>query len=131
MGWKKKYQTGLLSLTPSEIEVLKYIGEGMNNAEIAEATFRSYNTVRSHVKSIYDKLGIPTRTKLVIYAIKNLDCTQLAYFSRYELTQLGYPKNFMKFGVFKRADGASHVVLIVDHTEQLFKGDWVLMEIKP
>lgn len=131
MGLTKKIHTGLLSLTPSEIEVLKFIGEGMDNDEIAKATFRSYYTVRSHVKSIYSKLGVSSRSKLVAYAIKNLDCAQLAYFSRYELIQLGFPKAFMKFGIFKRADGANHVVLILDHTEQLFKGEWVLMEIKP
>lgn len=123
MGLTKQLKTGLLSLTQSEFQVLKFIGEGMENEEIAEATFRSKNTVRSHVKSIYSKLGVSGRSKLVVYAIKNLDCAQLAYFSRYELIQLGFPKVFMKFGVFKRADGANHVVLILDPTEQLFKSD--------
>jgi len=58
-------------LTPTEFQVLRLIGQGKSNDEIAEAMFISKNTVRSHIKSIYAKLNTHSRLQLALYAINS------------------------------------------------------------
>jgi len=58
-------------LTPTEFQVLRLIGQGKSNDEIAGALFISKNTVRSHIKSIYAKLDTHSRLQLALYAINS------------------------------------------------------------
>ena len=58
-------------LTPTEFQVLKLIGQGKSNDDIAEVLFISKNTVRSHIKSIYAKLDTHSRLQLALYAINS------------------------------------------------------------
>jgi NarL family two-component system response regulator LiaR len=58
-------------LTPTEFQVLKLIGQGKSNDEIAHILFISKNTVRSHIKSIYAKLDTHSRLQLALYAINS------------------------------------------------------------
>lgn len=58
-------------LTPTEFQVLRLIGQGKSNDEIAEIMFISKNTVRSHIKSIYSKLDTHSRLQLALYAINS------------------------------------------------------------
>ena len=58
-------------LTPTEFQVLRLIGQGKSNDEIAEAMFISKNTVRSHIKSIYAKFDTHSRLQLALYAINS------------------------------------------------------------
>jgi len=58
-------------LTPTEFRVLRLIGQGKSNDEIADAMFISKNTVRSHIKSIYSKLDTHSRLQLALYAINS------------------------------------------------------------
>lgn len=58
-------------LTPTEFQVLRLIGQGKSNDEIAMAMFISKNTVRSHIKSIYAKLDTHSRLQLALYAINS------------------------------------------------------------
>jgi NarL family two-component system response regulator LiaR len=58
-------------LTPTEFRVLKLIGQGRSNDEIASTLFISKNTVRSHIKSIYAKLDTHNRLQLALYAINS------------------------------------------------------------
>jgi len=58
-------------LTPTEFQVLRLIGQGKSNDEIAESMFISKNTVRSHIKSIYAKLDTHNRLQLALYAINS------------------------------------------------------------
>jgi DNA-binding CsgD family transcriptional regulator len=59
---------GLETLTSREQEVLELVGEGLRNAEIAEALWVSPGTVRKHLENIYSKLGVHTRTAAVAQA---------------------------------------------------------------
>lgn len=52
-------------LTEREAEVLLYLARGRTKAYIADALFVSENTVRSHVRNIYSKLGVHTRQQLL------------------------------------------------------------------
>ncbi len=58
-------------LTPTEFQVLRLIGQGKSNDEIAQTMFISKNTVRSHIKSIYAKLDTHSRLQLALYAINS------------------------------------------------------------
>ncbi|HUU38149.1 MAG TPA: response regulator transcription factor [Candidatus Desulfaltia sp.] len=58
-------------LTPTEFQVLRLIGQGKSNDEIAGILFISKNTVRSHIKSIYAKLDTHSRLQLALYAINS------------------------------------------------------------
>ncbi|HEY2382298.1 MAG TPA: response regulator transcription factor [Terriglobia bacterium] len=57
-------------LSPRELEVLKLIAGGRSNKEIASLLFISEGTVKTHVISIHEKLGVSGRTESVVAAIK-------------------------------------------------------------
>jgi len=52
-------------LTSSEIAVLRFLPSHMTNQEIAEALFLSINTVKTHLRSVYRKLGVATRRQAI------------------------------------------------------------------
>lgn len=58
------------SLTPRERAILKAIGEGRSNSEIAELLHLSVGTVKNHISHLLDKLELRDRTQLAIYAIR-------------------------------------------------------------
>ena len=55
-------------LTEREREVVRLISEGLSNKDIADRLCISSITVRHHLTSIFDKLGVPNRQKLLIRA---------------------------------------------------------------
>ena len=59
------------SLTPRERAILKCIGEGLNNQEIADRLGLSVGTVKNNTSQILDKLDLRDRTQLAIYAIRH------------------------------------------------------------
>jgi len=60
----------IATLSPREREVIALIGEGLKNRQVAERLFVSETTVRHHLTSIFDKLGVPDRLGLLIYAYR-------------------------------------------------------------
>lgn len=54
------------ALTRAELEVLKALGRGLSNGEIAEQLFVSVETVRTHVRRILAKLEVPTRVRAAL-----------------------------------------------------------------
>jgi len=64
----KEYVSGLL--TEKEIEVLKRAAKGMSNKDIAKGLFVSVRTVETYLRSIFDKLGVASRTEAVVHALK-------------------------------------------------------------
>ena len=63
-GWRKRPNTGWQSLTPTEIDVVRLVGEGLANKDIATRLFVSPRTVQTHLTHVYTKLGITSRVQL-------------------------------------------------------------------
>jgi two-component system, NarL family, nitrate/nitrite response regulator NarL len=55
-------------LTPREMEIAGSIGAGLSNKEIADVSFISEGTVKTHLHRIYEKLNIHGRLELGLYA---------------------------------------------------------------
>lgn len=60
-----------ISLTERELEIVKLVGEGHTNKEIANGLFLSVGTVKNHITNILQELDLRDRTQLAIYAVKN------------------------------------------------------------
>jgi len=58
-------------LTPRELEVLQALARGLKNEEIAKELFITGKTVKSHLGSIFSKLGVNDRSQAILYAIKH------------------------------------------------------------
>ncbi len=59
------------NLTTQEVRMLRLVGRGLGNEEIAEQANISASTVRSHLKSIYRKLGLNSRAEAVAFAARH------------------------------------------------------------
>ncbi len=57
-------------LTAREIEVLRELGTGASNRDIAKRLYISENTVRNHVRNILDKLHVSNRVEAATYAVR-------------------------------------------------------------
>ena len=60
-------------LTQREIEVLRLLGEGLTNSEIAARLFISPKTAEHHVSRIFAKLGMTKRSEAAAYAVRHLE----------------------------------------------------------
>jgi len=58
-------------LTAQELQVLRLVGNGLGNKDIAKQLHVAPSTLRTHLKSIYRKTGIASRAEAVRYAIQN------------------------------------------------------------
>jgi predicted ATPase/DNA-binding CsgD family transcriptional regulator len=63
--------TSLDELTAREIEVVRLVAHGLTDAAIAERLVLSIRTVHAHLRSIYGKLGVTTRTGAVRRALEH------------------------------------------------------------
>jgi len=52
-------------LSPKEMKTLQLLVTGLSNKEIAEKAFVSPNTVKTHIKKIYGKMGVNSRTQAI------------------------------------------------------------------
>jgi DNA-binding NarL/FixJ family response regulator len=59
------------ALSPREREVLQLLVEGLNYRLIGERLFISIETVRNHIRHIYDKLHVHSRTEAVVRALRD------------------------------------------------------------
>jgi DNA-binding CsgD family transcriptional regulator len=57
-------------LTVREVEVLRLVAKGMTDAQIAETLVISPRTVNTHLTSIYNKIGVSSRSEATRYALE-------------------------------------------------------------
>ena len=70
MKENKISQKELFHLTPREVEVLKLLAQGLRNKEIAYQMQKSVSTVKQHISGMMLRLGVHTRTGIIIKAQK-------------------------------------------------------------
>ena len=58
------------ALTPREVEILHVVAEGKRNKEIGAALSISEETVVTHLKNIFTKMGVNDRTAAVAVAVR-------------------------------------------------------------
>jgi DNA-binding CsgD family transcriptional regulator len=63
-GERKRPASGWASLTPTELDVVRLVREGLANKDIATRLFVSPRTVQTHLTHVYAKLGLTSRLQL-------------------------------------------------------------------
>jgi DNA-binding NarL/FixJ family response regulator len=58
-------------LSEREIEVLRFLAQGLTNKDIAQTLFLSVCTVEAHLRNIFGKLGVRSRTEAALWATKH------------------------------------------------------------
>jgi DNA-binding CsgD family transcriptional regulator len=66
-GTRRRPSTGWDSLTPTELEVVRLVVDGLSNPEIGRRLLMSRGTVKAHLSHIYAKLGVANRTELAAH----------------------------------------------------------------
>jgi DNA-binding NarL/FixJ family response regulator len=64
-------EDGLTALTRREREVVEVVARGRTNRQVGEELFISDPTVRHHLCTIFDKLGVASRGELIVYAYRH------------------------------------------------------------
>lgn len=59
-----------VNLSAREREILKLIIEGQTNQQIASNLYLSLSTVKTHVKSIFNKMGVDHRVQAAVIALR-------------------------------------------------------------
>lgn len=75
---KRRRRESLEVLTQREREVLSHLCDGISNVEISRRMGISRNTVSSHLRNIYDKLGVSQRVQAVVLMASRLPRARLA-----------------------------------------------------
>jgi len=58
-------------LSVREVEVLRLVAEGLTDAQVAERLYLSQRTVGSHLRSVYNKLGVSSRAAATRFAVEH------------------------------------------------------------
>ena len=58
-------------LSDRESEILALITQGKSNADVARLTYLSPNTVKSYIRTLYQKIGVVSRTQAVLWGVNN------------------------------------------------------------
>jgi predicted ATPase/class 3 adenylate cyclase/DNA-binding CsgD family transcriptional regulator len=70
-GTRKRPTSGWGSLTPTELDVVRLVSEGLGNKDIATRLFVSPRTVQTHLTHVYTKLGLTSRVQLAQEAARH------------------------------------------------------------
>jgi DNA-binding NarL/FixJ family response regulator len=61
---------GTGELSERELEILRLVSTGASNKEVAQSLYISSNTVRVHLRNIFTKIGVTSRTEAAMYAVR-------------------------------------------------------------
>ena len=66
----RNVEPGTEGLSDREIEIIRLAAHGLTNREIAERLKLSYRTIEGHMRDIFNKLGVSSRTEAVLSGLK-------------------------------------------------------------
>ena len=58
-----------VGLTERESEVLALITQGQRTADIAAALYLSVNSIKTHTRNVFRKIGVSTRTEAALWGV--------------------------------------------------------------
>ncbi len=61
---RKRDPSTAADLTPQELQIARFVAEGLSNKEVAAQLFLSPRTIDAHLRNVFGKLGIKSRTQL-------------------------------------------------------------------
>jgi predicted ATPase/class 3 adenylate cyclase/DNA-binding CsgD family transcriptional regulator len=67
-GRRKRPSHGWNSLTPTELQIVELVAQGLTNPQIGDRLFISKRTVQTHLSHVFTKLGVSTRAELAATA---------------------------------------------------------------
>jgi DNA-binding CsgD family transcriptional regulator len=70
-GERKRPRSGWASLTPTELDVVGQVSEGLSNKDIAARLFVSPRTVQTHLTHVDTKLSLASRVQLAQEAARH------------------------------------------------------------
>jgi DNA-binding NarL/FixJ family response regulator len=73
-------EAGYEQLSAREITIIKLAAKGLTNKDIAKNLHLSYRTIEGHMRDIFNKLGVGSRTEAVLHGLK------MGWFTLEELT---------------------------------------------
>ena len=69
-GGRQRPATGWSSLTPTELDVVRLVAQGLTNPEIGDRLFIGRGTVKTPIAHVFAKTGVSTRAELATEATK-------------------------------------------------------------
>lgn len=70
-AWTHEEREKMPSLTKRELEVLRLVAAAKTNESIAKELGITERTVRFHLRNIYDKIGVHSRTEAAVWAVRH------------------------------------------------------------
>ena len=70
-AWARGAEPAVAGLTDRELEVLRLLARGWDNRRMAKGLTISERTVRFHLRNIYDKIEVHSRTEAAIWAVRH------------------------------------------------------------
>ena len=112
------------ALTEREVEILRLVATGASNKEIALALRISPNTVKVHLRNIFDKINVASRTEATLYALRMVKDHGLDLPETQPENQVIKPISWWKKNRLRLAFAIAGVILLVTITLLLTQSLW-------